>query len=85
MIEGIQTETQGVLTNLATLMYATGLTNTFAHGGTIAFGGGYSTNQLWRQRNAQPLGIGIWRVSRAAWACTTRSSPSACCKGPTPT
>jgi hypothetical protein len=43
VIAGIQTETAGVMTNLATLMYATGLTNTFAHGGTVYFGGGYTT------------------------------------------
>jgi hypothetical protein len=43
VIAGIQTETAGVMTNLATLMYATGLTNTIAHGGTTYFGGGYST------------------------------------------
>ena len=44
VIEGIQTETQGVLTNLATLMYATGLSNTVAHGSTVYFGGGYATS-----------------------------------------
>ena len=43
VIEGIQTETAGVMTNLGTLMYATGLTNTIAHGSTVYFGGGYST------------------------------------------
>ena len=42
-VQGIQTETQGVLSNLATLMYATGLTNTVSHGSTTYFGGGYST------------------------------------------
>jgi hypothetical protein len=44
VIAGIQTETAGVMTNLATLMYATGLSNTIAHGSTTYFGGGYSTN-----------------------------------------
>ncbi|MGO9245496.1 MAG: hypothetical protein ACLQDC_12100 [Verrucomicrobiia bacterium] len=46
VIEGIQTQTQGLLNNLATLMYATGLSNTIAHGSTIYFGGGYSTNNV---------------------------------------
>jgi len=44
VIEGVQTETQGVLSNLATLMYATGLSNTVSHGSTTYFGSGYSTN-----------------------------------------
>jgi hypothetical protein len=44
VVAGVQTETQGVLNNLATLMYATGLSNTIAHGSTTYFGGGYSTN-----------------------------------------
>ena len=42
-IEGIQTQTQGLLNDLGTLMYTTGLTNTIAHGDTIYFGGGFST------------------------------------------
>jgi len=44
VIEGIQTETTGVMTNLGNLMYATGLSNTIAHGSVTFFGGGYSTN-----------------------------------------
>ncbi|MGD1019583.1 MAG: hypothetical protein ABSA12_09715 [Verrucomicrobiia bacterium] len=43
-IEGVQTQTHTLMSNLATLMYATGLSNTIAHGDTIYFGGGYSTN-----------------------------------------
>jgi hypothetical protein len=44
VIGGIQTQTQGLLNDLGTLMNATGLSNTFAHGGTVYYSGGYSTN-----------------------------------------
>jgi hypothetical protein len=43
VIAGIQTQTQGLMSDLATLMYATGLSNTIAHGDVVYFGGGYST------------------------------------------
>jgi len=43
VIGGIQTQTQGLLNDLATLMYATGLSNTIAHGSVVYFSGGYST------------------------------------------
>ena len=43
VVEGIQTETQGLLNNLATLIYATGVKDTTGSHGTTKFGGGYST------------------------------------------
>jgi hypothetical protein len=44
VIGGIQTQAQGLLNDLTTLMYATGLSNTIAHGDVVYFSGGYSTN-----------------------------------------
>ena len=62
VIEGVQTETQGVLSNLSTLIYATGVKDTVSsRGGVTQFGGGYSTNNA-ALAEAQRKAVWNWEL-----------------------